>query len=132
MADGRANASQIATPTIQEREQMRNVENVEDFSNLSSMRSSGVLPVIPITIVWRNALKTIALCDAGASLSFVDESLMKEPALFIVAGFMERQVLVANNFESKLVIKTDKSIKTPPPIVIPKSMQEIERTTSRC
>ena len=31
-------------------EQKKNVENVDEVSNLSSMRSSGVLPVIPVTI----------------------------------------------------------------------------------
>ena len=59
-------------------EQMQNVENVDEVSNLSSMRSSGVLPVIPVTIgSGSKTLKTFALCDSGASLSFVDESLMK-------------------------------------------------------
>ena len=59
-------------------EQMQNVENVDEVSNLSSMRSSGVLPVIPVTIgCVSKTLKTFALCDSGASLSFVDESLLK-------------------------------------------------------
>ena len=59
-------------------EQKQNVENVEEVSNLSSMRSSGVLPVVPVTVgSGSKALKTFALCDSGASLSFVDESLMK-------------------------------------------------------
>ena len=59
-------------------EQMQNVENVDEVSNLSSMRSSGVLPVIPVTIgSGSKTLKTFALCDSGASLTFVDESLMK-------------------------------------------------------
>ena len=59
-------------------EQKQSVENVEEVSNLSSMRSSGVLPVIPVTIGSGNkTVKTFALCDSGASLSFVDESLMK-------------------------------------------------------
>ena len=59
-------------------EQRQNVENVDEVSNLSSMRSSGVLPVIPVTIgSGSKTLKTFALCDSGASLSFVDESLMK-------------------------------------------------------
>ena len=42
------------------------------------MKSSGVLPVIPVTI-WSGskALKTFALCDSGVSMSFVDESLIK-------------------------------------------------------
>ena len=60
------------------KEQKQSVENVEEVSNLSSMRSSGVLPVIPVTIGSGNkTVKTFALCDSGASLSFVDESLMK-------------------------------------------------------
>ena len=59
-------------------EQKKNVENVDEVSNLSSMRSSGVLPVIPVTIEsGSKTLKTFALCDSGASLSFVDESLMR-------------------------------------------------------
>ena len=59
-------------------EQKKNVENVEEVSNLSSMRSSGVLPVIPVSIgSGSKNVKTFALCDSGASLSFVDESLMK-------------------------------------------------------
>ena len=59
-------------------EQKQNVENVDEVSNLSSMRSSGVLPVVPVTIgSGSKTLKTFALCDSGASLSFVDESLMK-------------------------------------------------------
>ena len=58
--------------------QKQNVENVEEVSNLSSMKSSGVLPVIPETIgSGSKTLKTFVLCDSGASLSFVDESLTK-------------------------------------------------------
>ena len=42
------------------------------------MRSSGVLPVVTVTIrSGRKSLKTFALCDSGASLSLVDESPMK-------------------------------------------------------
>ena len=64
--------------TYKDVEQKQNVENVEEVSNLSSMRSSGVLPVVPVTIgSGSKALKTFALCDSGASLAFVDESLMK-------------------------------------------------------
>ena len=60
------------------KEQMQNVKNVDEVSNMSSMRSSGVLPVIPVSIgSGSKTLKTFALCDSGASLSFVDESLMK-------------------------------------------------------
>ena len=59
-------------------EQKQNVENVEEVSNLFSMRSSGVLPVIPVTTgSGSKTLKTFALCDSGASLSFVVESRMK-------------------------------------------------------
>ena len=59
-------------------ERKKNVENVEEVSNLSSMRSSGVLPVIPVSIgSGSKTVKTFALCDSGASLSFVDERLMK-------------------------------------------------------
>ena len=59
-------------------EQKRNVEKVNEVSNLSSMKSSGVLPVVPVTIgSGSTTLKVFALCDSGASLSFVNESLMK-------------------------------------------------------
>ena len=59
-------------------DQKQNVENIDEVSNLSSMRSSGVLPVIPVSIgSGSKTVKTFALCDSGASLSFVDESLMK-------------------------------------------------------
>ena len=59
-------------------ERKKNDENVDEVSNLSSMKSSGVLPVIPVTIgSGSKTLKTCSLCDSGASLSFVDESLMK-------------------------------------------------------
>ena len=59
-------------------EQKQNVENVEEVSNLSSMRSIGVLPVVPVLLgSGSKTLRTFALCDSGASLSFVDESLMK-------------------------------------------------------
>ena len=59
-------------------DQKQNDENIDEVSNLSSMRSSGVLPVIPVSIgSGSKTVKTFALCDSGASLSFVDESLMK-------------------------------------------------------
>ena len=59
-------------------EQKKNVEDVDEVSTLSSMRSSGVLTVIPVTIgSGSKTLKTFAFCDSGASLSFVDESLIK-------------------------------------------------------
>ena len=42
------------------------------------MKSSGVLPVIPVMIgSGSKTLNTFALCDSGASLSFVDERLVK-------------------------------------------------------
>ena len=45
--------------------QKKNVENVDEVSNLSSMRSSGLLPVIPVTIrSGIKILKTFALCDS--------------------------------------------------------------------
>ena len=72
-------------------EQKKNVENVDEVSNLSSMRSSGVLPVIPVTIGSESkTLKTFTLCDYGASLYFMDENRMKALNLtgqhLIVAG----------------------------------------------
>ena len=77
--------------------QKKNVENVDDVSNLSSMKSSGVLPVIPVPIgSGRKTLKTFALCDTAASLSFVDESLMKalnltrQPSAFSLRCTMRR------------------------------------------
>ena len=58
-------------------EQKQNVENVDEVSNVSSMRSSGVLPVIPVTIGnGSKTLKTFVLCYFGASLLFVDDSLI--------------------------------------------------------
>ena len=107
-------------------EQKQNVENVDEVSNLSSMRSSGVLPVVPVTIgSGSKTLKAFALCNSGASLSFVDESLMKALNLtgqqvdLNVAGIMESQILVANDFESRLEIKTERSKEISWSIVIP-------------
>ena len=58
--------------------EQKNDENVDEVSNLSSMRSSGVLPVIPVPIgSGSKTLETFALCYSGASLSFVDESLIE-------------------------------------------------------
>ena len=58
-------------------EQKKNVENVDEVSHLSSMRSSGVLPVITVMIgSGSKTQKTFALCDSGASVLFLDESLM--------------------------------------------------------
>ena len=57
-------------------EQQQNTESVDEVSNLSSRKSSGALPVIPVTIgSGSKTLKTFALCDSGARLSFVDERL---------------------------------------------------------
>ena len=59
-------------------EQKQNIENVDEVSNLSSMRSSGVLPLILVTISsGSKTLKTFALCNTGESLSFLDNSLIK-------------------------------------------------------
>ena len=78
-------------------EQKKNVENGDEVSNLSSMRNSEVLLVIPVSIgSGSKTLKTFALCDSGASLSFVDESLMKavnltgQPVGLNVAGIHGR------------------------------------------
>ena len=84
-------------------DQKQNVENIDEVSNLSSMRSNGVLPVIPVSIgSGSKTVKTFALCDSGASLSFVDESLMKalnlmgQPVDLNVAG-----IHGASNISSK-------------------------------
>ena len=76
-AEGKPNHRLLHRP-YKNVEPKKNVENVNEVSNLSSMKSSGVLPVIPVTIKsGSKTLKTFALCDSGASLSFMDESLMK-------------------------------------------------------
>ena len=63
-------------------EEKQNDENVKEVSNLSSMTCSGVLPLIAVAIgSGSKTLKTFALCDSGASSSFVDESLMKTLSL---------------------------------------------------
>ena len=63
-------------------EQKELVENVDEVSNLFSTRSSGVLPVIPVMIgSGTKTLKTFALCNFVARLSFMDESLMNTPNL---------------------------------------------------
>ena len=63
-------------------EQKQSDENDEEVSNLSSMRSSGVLPVIPVTISSRRgSLQTLVLCSFGASVSFMDESFTKASSL---------------------------------------------------
>ena len=90
-------------------EQKKSVENVDEVSNLSSMRSSGVLPVIPVTIgSGRKTLKTFALCDSGASLSFVDESLMitlnlmGQPVDMNVAGIHETSDISSKRLRVKI------------------------------
>ena len=90
-------------------EQKQNVENVEEVSNLSSMKSSGVLPVIPVTIEsGSKTLKTFALCDSGASLSFVDESLMKalnltgQPVDLNVAGIHGKSDISSKRLRVKI------------------------------
>ena len=116
-------------------EQKQNVENVEEVSNLSSMRSSGVLPVVPVTIrSGSKTLKSFDLCDSGASLSFVDGSLVKtlnltwQPEDLNVAGIhgasdISRKRLRVNIGET--------SMKTSLSIVIPTWTRRIECKTSR-
>ena len=80
-------------------EQKQIVETVEEVSNLSSMRSSGVLPVIPVTIrSGSKTLKTFAMCDSGASLLFVESRM----TALNLTGFVERQLLVSKEFEASL------------------------------
>ena len=117
-------------------EQKQNVENVDEVSNLSSMRSSGVLPVVPVTIgSGSKTLKAFALCDSGASLSFVDESLMKALNLtgqqvdLNVAGIHGKSDISSKRLRVKIgdqdgKVKEDIMVYSHP-------MQEIERTTSR-
>ena len=90
-------------------EQKKNVENVDEVSNLSSMRSSGVLPVIPVSIgSGSKTVKTFALCDSGASLSFVDESLMKalnltgQPVDLNVAGIHGTSDISSKRFQVRI------------------------------
>ena len=48
----------------------------EDNSAFCSLKSSGILPVIPVIIqVDKRQESTWALCDSGASLSFIDKKL---------------------------------------------------------
>ena len=88
---------------------MQNVENVDEVSNMSSMRSSGVLPVIPVSIgSGSKTLKTFALCDSGASLSLVDESLMKalnltgQPVDLNVAGIHDASDISSEQLRVKI------------------------------
>ena len=90
-------------------EQKQNVEKVEEVYNLSSMRGSGVLPVIPVTVGSESkTLKTFALCDAGASLLFVDESLLKSlnltgpPVDLNVAGIHETSDISSKGLRVKI------------------------------
>ena len=51
----------------------------EANSAFCSLKSSGILPVIPVIIqVGKNQESTLALCDSGASLSFIDKKLADE------------------------------------------------------
>ena len=90
-------------------EQKQKVEIVDEVSYLSSMRSSGVIPVIPVTIgSGSKTLKTFALCDSGASLSFVDESLMEtlnltgQPVDLNVAGIHEPSDISSKRLRVKI------------------------------
>ena len=48
----------------------------EANSTFCTLRSSGILPVIPVIIqVGKRQESTLALCDSGASLSFIDKEL---------------------------------------------------------
>ena len=48
----------------------------EANSAFCSLKSSGILPVIPVIIqVGKKQESTLALCDSGASLSFIDKKL---------------------------------------------------------
>ena len=108
-------------------EQKQNVENVEEVSNLSSItRSSGVLPVVLVTIPsGSKTLKAFALCDSGASLSFVDESLMKTLNLtgqlvdLNVAGIHGTSDVSSKKLRINVLIKNERSMKTSLSIVIP-------------
>ena len=90
-------------------EQKHNVENVDEVSNLSSMKSSGVLPVVLVTIgSGSKTLKAFVLCDSGASLSFVDESLMKalnltgQPVDLNVAGIHGKSDISSKRLRVKI------------------------------
>ena len=90
-------------------EQKKNIENVDDVSRLTSTRSSGLLPVIPVTIgSGSKTLKMFALCDYGASLSFVNESLMKalnltgQPIDLIVAGIHDTSDISSNRLRVRI------------------------------
>ena len=74
----RKTSSQIATSTIHKRGREGKLKISRRSPILSSLRSSDVLPLIPVTIgSGSKTLNTFALCDSGASLSFVDTSLMQ-------------------------------------------------------
>ena len=51
-------------------------QKAEANSAFCSLKSSGILPVIPVIIqVGKMQESTLALCDSGASLSFIDKTL---------------------------------------------------------
>ena len=51
-------------------------QKVEANSAFCSLKSSGILPVIPVIIqVGKKQESALALCDSGASLSFIDKTL---------------------------------------------------------
>ena len=51
-------------------------QKAEANSAFCSLKSSGILPVIPVIIqVGKKQESTLALCDSGASLSFIDKTL---------------------------------------------------------
>ena len=51
-------------------------QKAEANSAFCSLKSSGILPVIPVIIrIGKKQESTLALCDSGASLSFIDKEL---------------------------------------------------------
>ena len=90
------------------------------------MKSSGALPVIPVTIGSGNkTLRTFALCDSGASLSFVDESLTKalnltgQPVDLNVAGIHGTSDISSKRLRVTIGDQDGMSKKISWPIVIP-------------
>ena len=79
------------------------------------MKSSGALPVIPVMIgSGSKTLRTFAFCDSGASLSFVDESLMKtlnltgQPVDLNVAGIHGTSVISSKRLRVRIGDKDGK------------------------